>query len=95
MPGFFERERYLETSIAGFSRNEPEIFAVREAMELAVFAMIIEGAEDGQWAFASDTAGKLIVDEYRKRYELARLGYSAQQIQQAFAKDAADTEAGG
>ena len=79
----------------GFSRNEPEIFAVREAMELAVFAMIIEGAEDGQWAFASDTAGKLIVDEYRKRYELARLGYSAQQIQQAFAKDAADGEAGG
>lgn len=59
---------------SGFSRNEPEIFAVREAMELAVFAMIVEGAENGQWSFASPENGQSVVAAYKNRYELARDG---------------------
>lgn len=59
---------------SGFSRNEPEIFAVREAMELAVLSMIVEGAESGQWAFASPEAGNAAIAYYKDRFGTARLG---------------------
>lgn len=49
---------------AGYSRNEPEIFAVREAMELAVMSMIVEGAETNQWSFADPVAGQQVIDQY-------------------------------
>ncbi|EAR51130.1 putative curli production assembly/transport component csgg precursor [Oceanicola granulosus HTCC2516] len=68
----------------GYSRNEPEIFATREAMELAVLAMIVEGAEDGQWAFADAAAGSAVIQNFRRRYELARLGYSPEQIEEMY-----------
>ncbi|SIS95137.1 curli production assembly/transport component CsgG [Roseivivax lentus] len=75
----------------GFTRNEPEIFAVREAMELAVMAMIVEGAESGQWAFKTETAGREVISDYRTRYELARLGYSPAQISQFMKAEKSDT----
>lgn len=59
----------------GYSRNEPEIFAVREALELAVLSMIIEGAESGQWSFADNAAGAEVIDSYNRGAELTRLGY--------------------
>ncbi|MGR3484231.1 MAG: CsgG/HfaB family protein [Paracoccaceae bacterium] len=59
----------------GYSRNEPEIFAVREAMEHAVLSMIIEGAEAGQWAFADTEAGAQIIQRYNEGARLVRLGY--------------------
>lgn len=58
----------------GFSRNEPEIFAVREAMELAVFAMLVEGVEEGHWSFANKEFGDKIVAAYKRRYEAVRVG---------------------
>jgi curli production assembly/transport component CsgG len=58
---------------SGFSRNEPEIFAVREAMELAVLSMIVEGTKAGEWNFASDEAGKAMVNLYDDRFIRARL----------------------
>lgn len=48
----------------GFSRNEPEIIAVREAMELAVLGMIVEGAKRGEWRFADQAAGQKLIQEY-------------------------------
>ncbi|UWR23335.1 CsgG/HfaB family protein [Sulfitobacter sp. S190] len=59
---------------SGFSRNEPEIFAVREAMELAVFSMIIEGAENGQWEFRDPAMGQTAINYYSERFRRARLG---------------------
>ncbi|WP_191090251.1 CsgG/HfaB family protein [Histidinibacterium aquaticum] len=70
----------------GYSRNEPEIFATREAMELAVLAMIVEGAEEGQWSFADQVAGNEVIENYRRRYELARLGYTPSQVQAMYAE---------
>lgn len=63
---------------AGVSRNEPEIFAVREAMELGVLAMIVEGAENGQWKFKNQAEGQRIIDEYRERYDGVRKGLKPQ-----------------
>ncbi len=72
---------------AGFSRNEPEIFATREAMELAVMAMIVEGAEEGHWHFANRTAGADFVEQFRRRYELARQGFTPEQISEMFPEE--------
>lgn len=73
---------------SGYSRNEPEIFAVREAMELAVLAMIVEGAVEGHWSFADHAAGARVIENYRRRYELARLGYSPADIEAIYAREA-------
>jgi curli production assembly/transport component CsgG len=52
---------------SGFSMNEPPQFAVRQAVEMAVYSMIIEGATKGLWSFADVAAGKRVVDAYLKR----------------------------
>ena len=56
----------------GLTRNEPEVVAVREAMELAELSLIVEGAQTGQWSFASSETGQSIIDFYNQRYKLAR-----------------------
>ena len=71
----------------GYSRNEPEIFATREAIELAVLSMIVEGANEEQWAFSDQAAGDEVVEDYRRRYELARLGYTPRQVQEIYAQE--------
>jgi curli production assembly/transport component CsgG len=58
----------------GYSRNEPEIFAVREALELAVLSMIVEGAKAGEWSFSNNTAGAEVIDNYNRGAEMVRLG---------------------
>lgn len=78
---------------AGFSRNEPEIFATREAMELAVMATIVEGAQEGHWHFADRAAGQEFMDEFHNRYELARLGYTPGQIYEIQAEEEAAKKA--
>lgn len=56
--------RYVSTDSlldldAGFTRNSPPQFALREAIELAVFALVMEGRERNLWNFRnpSDAAG--------------------------------------
>jgi curli production assembly/transport component CsgG len=73
--GFFQfvaTDEFLEIE-SGYSRNEPEIFAVREAMELAVLSLIVEGAEKGEWSFSNAVEGQVVVDKFksykRERYE--------------------------
>lgn len=50
---------------SGFSVNEPPQFAVRQAVELAVYSLVVEGAERGLWSFANANAGRKIIDSYR------------------------------
>jgi curli production assembly/transport component CsgG len=69
---FVATDQFLEVE-SGYSRNEPEIFAVREAMELAVYSLIVEGAVAGEWAFANPQQGQEVVNAFqafeRERYE--------------------------
>lgn len=78
---FVQVDELLEAE-AGYSRNEPELFAVREAMELAVLSMIVEGAVEGHWSFADQARGQQVIDDYIRRYELSRQGYAPHQIKQ-------------
>lgn len=55
----------------GTSRNEPVGFAVRQAMELAVYRLIMEGAEDGVWSFGDPATQRALLAEYRARLAAA------------------------
>lgn len=52
---------------AGFSINEPTNIAVRQAIETAVYAMIMEGARKNLWSFADSQAGQSALADYQKR----------------------------
>jgi curli production assembly/transport component CsgG len=49
---------------AGFTKNEPTQLAVREAIELAVYSTIMEGARKGLWKFRDRAAGERLIAEY-------------------------------
>lgn len=49
---------------AGVTRNEPRQFAVQQAIDKAVFALIIEGAKLGVWEFADPVTGQQLISEY-------------------------------
>lgn len=54
---------------AGYSRNEPREVAVREAMELAVLSMLVQGIREDQFAFADATVGNAFLDQFAAVYE--------------------------
>jgi curli production assembly/transport component CsgG len=52
---------------AGVTRNEPPQLAVREAIELATYALVMEGARHKLWSFADPKAGAEALATYLKR----------------------------
>ncbi|MCK5519201.1 MAG: CsgG/HfaB family protein, partial [Alphaproteobacteria bacterium] len=52
---------------AGFSLNEPVQLGVRQAIETAVYSMIMEGAIDKIWSFQNPVAGNKAIKKYLKR----------------------------
>jgi len=50
----------------GISYNEPTIIALEQAIDQAVYTMIIEGAERGYWAFADAETQAQVVESYRQ-----------------------------
>ncbi|KQP29866.1 curli production assembly protein CsgG [Methylobacterium sp. Leaf104] len=61
---FVALDRILEAE-TGFSRNEPTQLAVREAIELAVYSLIIEGAERKLWKFKNGGSAAALIERYR------------------------------
>lgn len=64
--------RYVSTDSllefdAGFTRNSPPQFALREAIELGVFALVMEGDEKGVWKFAHPAQAAKAKALYSKR----------------------------
>jgi curli production assembly/transport component CsgG len=49
----------------GFSSNEPVNLCVKQAIELGVYATIMEGALKGYWGFADEDKQKRLLDDYR------------------------------
>ncbi len=60
---FVDPLRILEAE-AGLSSNEPPQMAVREAIEMAVYGMILDGVQKNLWAFADPTAGEAVLTRY-------------------------------
>jgi curli production assembly/transport component CsgG len=61
---FVSLDRILESE-TGISKNEPTQFAVREAIELAIYALVMEGVEKNLWSFAQAGKGTPHVERYR------------------------------
>lgn len=49
---------------AGVTTNEPPQLAVRQAMEKAVYGLIMEGALAGYWTFADEADGRVALEAY-------------------------------
>lgn len=62
---YVQLDRVLELE-AGVTRNEPRMIAVQQAIEKAVVALVIEGAELKVWDFANRSAGDQLIAEYRR-----------------------------
>lgn len=51
---------------SGITINEPPQFAVRQAIEMGVYSMIMEGALKGLWSFDDPAAGQRALAEYQE-----------------------------
>ena len=58
-------DKILEAE-AGFTKNEPDQLAVQQAIEKAVYAIVIEGSESNVWSFADKTAQRRLLDNYQE-----------------------------
>jgi curli production assembly/transport component CsgG len=63
---FVSTDKILQAE-AGYTRNEPTQLAVRQAIDLAVYATIMEGVRSGIWSFSDPNAAAPLVSEYVKR----------------------------
>jgi curli production assembly/transport component CsgG len=61
---FIAVDKILEGE-AGITKNEPDQLAVQQAIEKAVYAMMIEGANQGIWAFADKAAQDELIGSYK------------------------------
>lgn len=70
---------------AGFTTNEPDQLALQQAVEKAVYALIMEGAELKLWSFADQTAAAEGLERYRRERDGT---FSLEEIRQAQARPA-------
>ncbi|MGZ8310754.1 MAG: CsgG/HfaB family protein [Allosphingosinicella sp.] len=72
--------RELLEAEAGFTVNEPDHIALQQAIEKAVLALIMEGAELNLWEFADQDAGWPYIWRYRQERDGV---FSPQQVEAA------------
>lgn len=61
---FVSFDKLLEAE-AGFTKNEPDQLAIQQAIEKAVYSLIMEGSGLGLWAFADQQAQSELLTAYR------------------------------
>ncbi len=54
---------------AGFTRNKPRMVALQQAIEEAVYILVMEGTKLNLWAFADEQQGQEAYASYRQRLE--------------------------
>jgi curli production assembly/transport component CsgG len=64
-------KRLLEAE-TGFSYNEPSEMAIKEAIETAVYSLIVEGIESNLWELKDSSKKKALLDKYHKEEEVAK-----------------------
>ena len=65
---------------AGFTTNEPDHLALQQAIEKAVYSLVMEGVELKLWDFADAKAGWPLLWRYRQERDG---NFSAEQVQEA------------
>ncbi len=61
---FIAVDKILEAE-AGITKNEPDQLAVQQAIEKAVYSMVIEGTDKQIWSFADKAAQASLIDAYK------------------------------
>jgi curli production assembly/transport component CsgG len=61
---YIATDKILEAE-AGFTRNEPDQLAIQQAIEKAVYALVLEGADQNLWRFTDGAAQSGLVEQYR------------------------------
>lgn len=91
---FIDFDELLEAE-AGVTTNEPGVTALRRTIEKAVLSVIVEGAENGIWAFADPAAAASLIREHRAEAEprLASRSLPAKAPEAAMLAAPADTPA--
>lgn len=51
---------------AGFTTNEPDQLALQQAIEKAVYSLVLEGVDLNLWDFQNSGAGETLLQEYRR-----------------------------
>ncbi|RPF70947.1 CsgG/HfaB family protein [Aurantiacibacter spongiae] len=51
---------------AGYTTNEPDLVALQQAIEKAVYSLVLEGVELNLWEFADPQAGAPLLAEYQR-----------------------------
>jgi curli production assembly/transport component CsgG len=57
-------DKILEAE-AGFTKNEPDQLAIQQAIEKAVYAIVLEGAAQNIWSFEDKTAQSRLIGAYK------------------------------
>jgi curli production assembly/transport component CsgG len=65
---FISGDDLLEIEV-GMSHNDPGQLAVREALELAVYSLIVDGLESGLWSLRDPALAPAVIAEFQQRYE--------------------------
>lgn len=58
--------RELLQAEAGYTTNEPDLVALQQAIEKAVYSLVLEGVELNLWEFADRDAGLPLLFEYQR-----------------------------
>lgn len=72
---FIAADKLLQAE-AGITRTEPTQLAVRQAIDLAVYATIMQGAQKGIWRFADQNRGRELLENYRKQEAVTPVAFS-------------------
>jgi len=85
---FVSYKELLEAE-TGITTNEPDLLALRQAVEKAVEMLVVEGAELGVWSFGDKTAGDALLEKHRKEnggvFAARQQAGDARQIRQSMA----------
>jgi curli production assembly/transport component CsgG len=65
---FVAFKELLEAEL-GFTTNEPDQLALQQAIEKAVYGLIMEGAELKLWQFANPAEGAKLLGDYRREHD--------------------------
>lgn len=74
---------------AGFATNEPEHLAIKQAIEKAIIALVLEGERGGYWAFANPARADAIRNAYfREKQKPVTLAAGEGQLELAQGEEA-------
>ncbi|HEY9217773.1 MAG TPA: CsgG/HfaB family protein [Phenylobacterium sp.] len=76
----------LETEV-GFTKNEPDVIAVQQAVEKAVYALVMEGVEQKLWNFSDPVAGAPLYATYQQERDGMLSAERVEALQRAARKD--------